>query len=77
MNSVKENNFEVIGMIAYYLINHPDFINKDMINELIDIVDPFNATLYEHRNLFPGEKDFGVPLSRINETIITHKSHFF
>ena len=35
MNSVKENNFEVIGMIAYYLINHPDFINKDMINELV------------------------------------------
>lgn len=35
MNSVKENNFEVIGMIAYYLINHPDFINEDMIKELV------------------------------------------
>lgn len=35
MNSIKENNFEVIGMIAYYLINHSKFINEKMIKELV------------------------------------------
>lgn len=35
MNSIKENNFEVIGMIAYYLINHSKFINENMIKELV------------------------------------------
>lgn len=71
------NTFQIFYFDLHVYPDNDDMGSKDMINELIDIVDPFNATLYEHRNLFPGEKDFGVPLYRINETIITHKSHFF
>lgn len=39
MSEIRENNFEVIGMIAYYLINHPAFINKNMIDELVSSCD--------------------------------------
>lgn len=35
INKVKEDNFEVIGMIAHYLIEHSDFINQGMIDELV------------------------------------------
>ena len=37
INKIKENNFEVIGMIAYYLINHSDFINEEMIDEVVKV----------------------------------------
>ena len=37
INKVKENNFEVIGMIAYYLINHSDFITQEMIDEVVNV----------------------------------------
>ena len=80
---IAEGPFDILSIKHNLRLNESNSIyaaimgSKDMINELINIVDPFNATLYEHRNLYPGEKDFGVPLSRINETIITHKSQFF
>ena len=35
MNKIKEDNFEVIGIISDYLINHSDFINKEMIESLV------------------------------------------
>ena len=35
INKIKEDNFEVIGIIANYLINHSDFINEEMVNSLI------------------------------------------
>lgn len=34
INKVKGDNFEVIGMVAYYLVNHSDYITKQMVNEL-------------------------------------------
>ena len=34
IEKIKGDNFEVIGMIAYYLNNHSDFINSQMVNEL-------------------------------------------
>jgi len=37
INKIKENNFEVIGMVAYYLINHSDHINKEMIDEIVKV----------------------------------------
>lgn len=37
MDRIKENNFEVIGMIAYYLINHSDYINSEMINKVVNV----------------------------------------
>ena len=37
MNKIREDNFEIIGMVAHYLINHSDFINEKMINEMISV----------------------------------------
>lgn len=34
IEKIKGDNFEVIGMVAYYLNNHSDFINSQMVNEL-------------------------------------------
>lgn len=34
LDKIKGDNFEVIGMVAYYLVNHSDFISKQMVNEL-------------------------------------------
>ena len=35
IKKIKEDNFEVIGMISYYLVNHSDFISEEMINGLV------------------------------------------
>lgn len=40
-----------------------------MYNLKRKILDP-TIPIYIHRNTFPNEKDFGVPLSRINETVM-------
>ena len=42
LNKIKEDNFEVIGMIAHYLINHSDLINKDIIDETVRVCDVSN-----------------------------------
>jgi len=42
-----------------------DYIRK----QLTGVYDPY-IPIYVHRNTFEGEKDFGVPASRINEKII-------
>lgn len=44
-------------------------ISRDYILDIIDILRPFKYTFYIHRNLYPGEKDFGVSANKIQETI--------
>lgn len=34
IEKIKGDNFEVIGMVSYYLNNHSDFITSQMVNEL-------------------------------------------
>ena len=43
--------------------------NNSMVNEIKELIKPYGAILFEHRNLYPGEKDFGVPKNRIIEKI--------
>ena len=31
---------------------------------------PFNCPIYIHRNIMPGQKDFGVSLNEIKESVI-------
>lgn len=69
-----------MGILKYFIpkIRYPnleihiypdtDIERYKMIN-IARIIQPFNYPMYIHRNTYPGEKDFGVPLSRINETI--------
>ena len=44
-------------------------ISNSVIYELRDICEVFMLPLYIHKNMYPNEKDFGVPISRINESI--------
>ena len=44
----------------------------DIIEDIYNVIYPYGATLYEHRNVYPGEKDFGVPIERISENIVIH-----
>lgn len=43
----------------------PDY----QIREIGNILKPLNIPLYMHRNIYPGEKDFGVKLEKIVEQI--------
>lgn len=44
-------------------------VTRDSMLSLAYDIAPFVTSMYIHRNTFAGEKDFGVPLDRINETI--------
>ena len=44
-------------------------IDRDIILDIADFIRPFNIPLYLHRNVYLGEKDFGVPANRISESI--------
>lgn len=68
--------------IARFFIENYGFINcefhicpdADISNEkmywISEQLKAFNMPIYIHRNLFPGEKDFGVSIDRIKEGII-------
>lgn len=69
-----------LGIIKYFInvmklvnIEIHLYLDKDIENWLVDkirdVLYPFFINIYVHRNMYPGEKDFGVPLSRINEKI--------
>lgn len=68
------------GLIRYFInvLKTPNLIihvypdNDQDRNTIIDISDylyPFGYQFYIHRNIFAGEKDFGVPKDRIQEVI--------
>ena len=39
------------------------------MRSIVELCRPLNIPVYIHRNTYPGEKDFGVPISRIKESI--------
>ena len=43
--------------------------NNTKMERLINDIPDRNIPIYIHRNIYPGEKDFGVPISRIKEVI--------
>ena len=63
------------------LIQFPDIINfeihfypdKDVtdndFNPILNTIVNLNVDVYIHRNIFKDEKDFGVPINRIKETV--------
>lgn len=44
-------------------------MDRFKVLQIYDFVAMFRYKFYIHRNTSPGEKDFGVPMDRINETI--------
>ena len=44
-------------------------IDRFIIVDLAEFIRPFGIPLYLHRNAYPGEKDFGVPIDRIVDSV--------
>lgn len=44
-------------------------VPRDTIINIAEDISIFRYPVYIHRNVFPGEKDFGVPANRISESI--------
>lgn len=80
-SSIAGNNY--MGLVYYFLSNYmipysefhiypdnDDSGSKWKINKINQYLKSIGIPCYIHRNTYPGEKDFGVPLNRINEKII-------
>ncbi len=61
------NNMKLINIEIHIYIDND--VNDYIIKELRDMLYVFQIPFYLHRNVYPGEKDFGVPISRIEERI--------
>lgn len=79
--SVAGNNY--INNILYFLIDiglpyielhlYPDndkFGTLDRMRQIINHIPDKTIPVYIHKNVFPGEKDFGVPITKIKESVM-------
>lgn len=57
-----------IPNIIIHIYPDNDISSKD-IQEVVNSLYTFRFKIFIHRNVFPNEKDFGVPINRINESI--------
>ena len=53
----------------FYPDNDKQGSNKK-ISSVVNYLKPLHMPIFIHRNTFDGEKDFGVPIERINESIL-------
>jgi len=62
------SQLKIINMeIHLYLDN--DASGHHIMRDIVDYITPFGYPLYIHHNRFTGEKDFGVSLNRIKESV--------
>jgi len=54
--------------IEFHFYMDNDF-NMSYITDIAQWLKPYNIPICIHRNITPGEKDFGVPLNRISESV--------
>lgn len=52
--------------------DNDEYGDDRMINDIYQYIKPYGARLFVHRNMMDNEKDFGVPLNRINEQVIEY-----
>lgn len=67
------STFKIFYFDLHVYPDNDEFGDNRMIRELYELIKPYRCILYEHRNIFPKEKDFGVSINRINEKIYVHK----
>ena len=66
------STFKIFYFDLHVYPDNDNFGSSKVVEDLNYIVKPYGATLYEHRNVREGEKDFGVDLSRIDERVYIH-----
>ena len=54
----------------HYYPDNDKYGSTANMKRIADYLRPLNIPMYLHRNTYPGEKDFGVSLDKINESII-------
>ena len=64
------NTFKIPYFELHYYPDNDKSGSNEVMNRVINAVRPFCCPIYIHRNLYPGEKDFGVPKNRIKEGIM-------
>jgi len=58
-----------LSNVIFHIYTDGD-VKTESIKFISNILKPLGIPLYMHRNVFPGEKDFGVPKNRIKDQII-------
>ena len=64
------NVFKLPYFELHYYPDNDESGSNDVMSRIANVFKPLGIDVYIHRNLFDGEKDFGVPLNRIKESII-------
>ena len=60
-------NFNLINIIIHL---YPDNdVSQYELQYFIDKIKNIGINVYIHRNSYPGEKDFGVPINKIQESV--------
>lgn len=61
---------EELGIINFEIHIYPDQDQKQYeINNVINKCIKLRCPLYEHHNIYNGEKDYGVPMNKINDNV--------
>lgn len=70
MNVVKQviNGYGLFNVI-WHIYRDNTGVEEYIFDNIIKFIRPYNHQVYIHSNRYPNEKDFGVPLDRIDEYI--------
>ena len=69
------NTYKIYYFNLHIYPDNDDPGGYNIMKNIIQVLDPFNCNIFIHRNIYPGEKDFGVPLPRINEQILSKRDY--
>lgn len=64
------NTFKLPYGELHYYPDNDDSGSNEVMQRIVHYVKPIGFPIYIHRNLYPGEKDFGVSPDKIKESII-------
>jgi hypothetical protein len=63
------STFKIPFVELHYYPDNDKYGSNTVMYRLAELLKPIQAPLYIHRNQYPGEKDFGVSIDRIKESI--------
>ena len=66
------NTFKIFYFNLHVYPDNDKFGDQRVIQELVELVRPYGASLIEHRNIYEGEKDFGVSPDHIIEQVYNY-----
>lgn len=64
------SNMRLINLEVHMYIDND--ISNNVIYDIRNMLQIFQMPFYVHRNIYPNEKDFGVPIERIKEQIVQY-----